>query len=185
MTSYGAMTSSRIPALAVCLLAGCSASNDQTAAPKDPIPPPSVTGTSACFYPRQVQNFVALDRSNLIIFAPNNANAFHVRITPPSTQLEIAEGLAFLPPSGRLCGYAGERLVVGIGPSAERVAVIDVSRLTPDSLAALRGRGTGATVPEVRPQPGPGADIEGTTGKEGADQAAGQAVSKPASPPEK
>jgi hypothetical protein len=175
------MTCIRVTALAVCLLAGCSATNDETASAKEPIPPPSATGTSACFYPRQVQNFVALDRSNLIVFAPNAANAYHVRITPPSTQLEFAEGLAFLPPSGRVCGYAGERLIVGIGPAAERVAVIDVSRLAPGGLEALQAGRTGATAPAARPQPGPGADIEGATSG-GAD---GQTPEQPATAPDK
>lgn len=144
--------------LAACLLSGCAAREDQVRAAQ--APDPSVTGTSACFYAREVQDFRVLDRSNVIVYAPNDAHAYHLRISPPSTQLRFAESLAFLPPGGRICGYAGERLIVGHATSAERLAIIDVTRLGAGSLQTLRGdRGASPAAP--RPQPGPGADIEG------------------------
>ncbi len=101
-----------------------------------------------------------LDRSNLIVYAPGDAHAYHVRVSPPSTELRFAESLAFQPAAGRICGYAGERLIVGPTRSAERLAIIDVARLGPESLQTLRGDG-GASLPAPRPLPGPGADIEG------------------------
>ena len=144
--------------LAGCLLAGCAATGGQPAVKKAPIPPPSATGTTACFYVRQVQNFRVLDRSNLIVYAPNDANAYHVRISPPSTELRFADSLAFLPVDGRICGYAGERLIVGGGRPSERLAILDVSRLSPDGLAALRADSTAPELPVAKP--GPGAEVE-------------------------
>ena len=147
-----------IMVLAGCLLAGCAVTGGQPAVKKAPIPPPSATGKAACFYARQAQNFRVLDRSNLIVYAPNDANAYHVRVSPPSTELRFAESLAFLPADGRLCGYAGERLIVGAAPRAERLAILDISRLTPESLAALRADSVGPEVPAAKP--GPGAEVE-------------------------
>ncbi len=144
--------------LAGCLLAGCAATGGQPSVKKAPIPPPSATGKAACFYPRQAQNFRVLDRSNLIVYAPNDANAYHVRISPPSTELRFADSLAFLPTDGSLCGYAGERLVVGGSPRAERLAILEISRLTPEGLAALRADSAGPDVPATKP--GPGSEVE-------------------------
>ena len=140
------------------VLAGCAATGGQSAVKKAPIPPPSATGTTACFYVHQVQNFHVLDRSNLIVYAPNDASAYHVRVSPPSTELRFAESLAFLPADGRICGYAGERLIVGQGGASERLAILDVSRLSPDSLAALRADTTAPELPVAKP--GPGAEVE-------------------------
>jgi hypothetical protein len=147
--------------LAACILAGCSAQDGQTTAAKVPVPAPSVTGKSACFYAREAQDFRVLDRSNVIVYAPNDANAYHLRISPPSTALRDAETLAFLPAGGRICGHAGERLIIGPSGSDGRLAIIDVARLSPGSLQMLRGGSDGGALPAPRTQPGPGADIEG------------------------
>ncbi len=156
----------RIIALAGCLLAGCAATTDQAASLKVPIPPPSTTGTSACFYADQAQSFRLLDARNLIVYAPDERRAYHVRISPasPSRDLRFADRVAFEPANGRICGYAGERLVIGRGTGADRVSVVDVARLTPGSLAALQSGSEGEAVPAARPQPGPGPAIEGATG---------------------
>ena len=154
------MMRARLATLALCLLAGCSMTGNQTAALKGQNTPPPRSGTSDCFYARQAQSFVALDRSNLIVYAPNDANAFHVLVSPP-TALRSAETLKFLPSDARICGYAGERLIVVSGPAREVLAVIDVSRVAPGSLAAMQASAAGENPPSARPQPGPGAEIEG------------------------
>lgn len=148
-----------------CLVAGCSGmdagSNEQPRRVKAPIPAPSVTGAAACFYPGQVQDFRVLDRSNLIVYAPNDRHAYHVRISPPSMELSFTDRLAFLSSSDRICGYAGERLVIGGSTAGYRVAIIAVSRLSPESLESLRGGSAGIIAPSAEPQPGAGAEIEG------------------------
>ena len=137
------------------LVAGCAGT--QPRAVKPPIPPPSVTGKADCVDARSVQNFLVLDRSNLIVYAPNETNAYHVRISPPSTDLPWADDLALVPSGSQLCGYAGDRLLV----DGERYAVIDVARLSPEGLESLRASRRGESVPMPPPQPGPGAEIEG------------------------
>lgn len=148
--------------VAGCLLTGCAGTGTggEPRAAKTPVPPPSATGKAACFQVRDVQDFKVLDRSNLIVYAPNEANAYHVRISPPASALHFAEGLSFLPALGRICGYAGERLIVGPPQSAERFSIIDVSRVSSQSLETLRGSRDGGAAPAAQPQPGPGADIE-------------------------
>ena len=157
------MMALRSIALWGCLLAGCAVTPDRAASSRVPSPPPSATGTSACFFPREVQSFRVLDRSNLIVYAPDNKSAYHVRIASPSRDLRFVESVAFEPPNARICGYAGERLVIGRGTETQRVPVIDVARLAPGSLAALQAGSEGEALPAARPQPGPGAAIEGAT----------------------
>jgi len=161
--------------VATSMLAGCAGPGGQARTGRPVVPAPSVTGTSACFYPRDVQDFRVLDRSNVVVYAPNESHAYHVRISPPSPDLRFADNLAFLPATGRIGGYAGDRLVVGAPMSAARLSVIDVARLTPGSLEALRSGGEeGAGPVEPRPEPGPGADVEGAGVPPAADGAEGQ-----------
>jgi hypothetical protein len=115
---------------------------------------------AACFYPRQVLNFRVLDRSNLIVYAPNDRNAYHVQVSPPSTDLRFADSLAFIPSNERICGYAGERMIIGSSTAGPVAAIIAVSRLSPESLESLRADSAGAATPAVEPMPGPGAEIE-------------------------
>ena len=136
------------------LVAGCAGTQSQ--ARKPPIPPPSVTGKPDCVDVRSVQNFLVLDRSNLIVYAPNEANAYHVRISPPSSDLPWADDLVLIPSGSQLCGYAGDRLLV----DGERYAVIDVARLSPEGLQSLRAGQRGESLPVPKPEPGPGAEIE-------------------------
>jgi hypothetical protein len=148
----------------VGLVAGCSgidsAQSEQPGRAKVEIPAPSVTGVAACFYPRQAQDFRVLDRSNLIVYAPNDRNAYHVQVSPPSHDLRYADSLAFIPSNDRICGYAGERLIIGGSTAGQPAAIIAVSRLSPESLESLRAGSVGAVPPAVEPMPGPGAAIE-------------------------
>jgi hypothetical protein len=164
------MTSTFLPLLTVfracgvlliaSVVVGCAGTNSgsrQGRPAKASIPAPSLTGEPGCFYARQVQNFRVLDRSNLIVYAPNDRNAYHVQISPPSVDLVSTEGLAFL--NDRICGYAGDRMAISGAISTRPLAVIAVSRLSPESLQSLRGGVAGA--PPPAPQPGAGAVIEG------------------------
>ena len=118
------------------------------------------TGTNACFYERQVNDFRALDRSNLIVYAPSKAHAYHVRVSPPSTQLKFANALAFTSRSGRICGFAGDAIVMGTRPG-ERVSVIDVYRLDEIGLQRLlEAYGLAKGDEELEPETEEGAEIE-------------------------
>lgn len=147
----------------VSLSVACSgrqpAGDEKAERAKTRVPPPSLTGTAACFYARQVQDFEVLNRSNLIVYAPNDRHAYHVLISPPSVELRWANALAFLPANDRICGYAGERLVIPAAGTGQSPAIVAVSRLSPEGLETLRG-GADVAAPVVPAQPGQGAEIE-------------------------
>lgn len=142
--------------LVMLTLHGCGTSSTRASAP----PPPAVPGTGppACFDARQVQSFRVLDRSSLVIYAPNRANAYYVRVNPSSPGLRDTERLAIVPPTGQICGYAGERIVAGPANLDRRFAILSVTRLPPEAERALREGGEGEEAPQ--PEAGPGAEVE-------------------------
>jgi hypothetical protein len=139
---------------------------------------PSLVGEPGCFFAGDVQDFRAIDRSTLLVFAPGRRNAFRVTVSPPSFRLRNANAVAFVG-SSRICGQAGERLVVDGGIDRESLAVVDVRRLDGAALeAALAPRGS--TVPA--PRPGPGAGIEAGTEETPADDPPAGPAGTPGAP---
>ncbi len=140
--------------LAACA-AGGGAGDTQPQVSREP------AGTSACFYRRQVSDFRALDRSNLIVYAPSKSNAYQVQISPPSTDLRFANAIAFSSRSSRICGYAGERIILGSGPSPREYSVIGVYRLDDVGLQRLlETYGIGQAAEPLEPEETEGAEIE-------------------------
>jgi hypothetical protein len=146
-------------ALVVVTVAGAGACT----APGKPAARPALLGESGCFYARDVQDFSVLDRSRLVVYAPNRSNAYQILVSPPASELNFTESIAFLPPLDQICGRAGDRLLVGPPGDDLRLAIIDVRRLGPGDLESL-GIGAGAeSGPDLpAPRPGPGAEVEGT-----------------------
>ncbi len=149
-----------VATLAAAMVACAPATGGRRAAN---LPSPADTGTPACFYAGQVSDFSVLDRSNLIVYAPSRQTAYHVRISPPATSLRATDRLSFGPRDARICGYAGERLIVPDGRGGERFSIIGVSRLTEaglESLLVAAGRAAGAgAAEEAQPEPAAGAEI--------------------------
>lgn len=150
---------------ALSVLTGCATAKpgDTTAASGKPqVARPVENGSAACFYARDVQDFRAISRGDLIVFAPNRKHAYQVRIAPPTSELRFSDAVAFLSRSTRICGYAGEDLVIPGAGGPQRYAVLEVASLTPETVDRLLGRetdpGTGAEVsaPGTKPTPKPG-----------------------------
>jgi hypothetical protein len=133
-------------------LAACAAGGGRS--PAEP-PPPGLGGSAACFFARDVQDFRELGRDSLLVYAPDRARAYRVQVAPPSFNLRNAWEITFTGGGGRICGNAGERLVLRSGGSAEELAVIDVRRLDAAAVdAAVPAPGTRAP-PAPAPGPGP------------------------------
>jgi hypothetical protein len=147
----------------VLLLAACSTGAPRTDTPVE------LTGTPGCFNIRDVQDFRAIDRSRLVVFAPNDSRAFQLRISPPSPALRGAPRIAFDSRSGRICGRAGESIYFDT-PGSMRYAVTDVRRLDQTSAALLGSGGSGPKADELEPETDTAADIEPLAGA-GEDQA--------------
>ena len=159
MTRHDAELLAPVAILAVILAGGCtaggSAGDSQRAASREP------AGTSACFYRRQVSDFRVLDRSTLIVYAPSKSHAYQVRISPPSTEIKFADAIAFSSRSNRICGYAGDRIIVGSGSSPREYSVSGVYRLDEVGLQRLLEQyGIGKPGDPLEPEETEGAEIE-------------------------
>lgn len=145
------MSRTAILSAAALMLAACATTpeSETTAARAEPL------GTQACFYQRNVTGFRYLDRSNLIVYAPGRSNAYRVTISPPSFELRSADAIAFASRGGRICGYAGESLLIDRGTD-RRYAVIDVRQIDAAALDALLG----PDEEKLSPEPAEGAEIE-------------------------
>ncbi len=112
---------------------------------------------AGCFYARDVSNWVEVNRTQLIIYAPSKSRAYLLTIAPPSTSLRFNSTIAFAG-HDRICGRPGERLVLGSGLD-RRHMVMDVRRLDKDTLAAYDATRE-ARDKDVKPAESPGAEVE-------------------------
>lgn len=149
------------------LITGCAADRDQKSADDESL---EYSGGSACFYARNASNWRVLDRSTLIVYAPNKSHAFRVQVGPGASDLRWADSLAFVSRSNRICGRAGDRIVMPTGTTTRSHSVIDVRRLDQASLERLlAGYGKAGRSAPVEPGESPGAAIERELGPVAAD----------------
>ena len=91
---------------------------------------------SDCFFVRDANDWEAVNRVNLIVYAPRS-RPYLVLIGPPSTRIRNNVPLRFEGNNGRVCGRAGERMIVGRGGSGRTHGVFGVWRLDDESLARI------------------------------------------------
>ncbi|MGI9330326.1 MAG: DUF6491 family protein [Gammaproteobacteria bacterium] len=142
-----------------CLLSACASqpASEATNSSADDYQP---RGTQGCFSRRQAQDFVVLDRSTLIVYAPNKNQAYLVQISPPATRMPFADELAFESRSSQICGRTGERVRLA-ADSMRRYAITDVRRLArPELDKILSNRGRADKGQGLEPVAGDGAEIE-------------------------
>ena len=140
------------------LIAGCAADGFQKPADGGFA---NHSAGSDCFYARDVGSWRVLDRSSLIVYAPSKSHAFRVQMAPGASDLRWTDSLAFISRSNRICGHAGDRIVMPTGSIKRSYSVIDVRRLDQVALEGLLG-GYGEAGQPGSPEPGksPGAVIE-------------------------
>ena len=139
---------------AVWLFAGgillCACAGNQTEAEKNNIATDSESGQRACFQRAQVTGFKTLDRTNLIVYAPTKSSAYHVRISPPASELRFANAIAFDSGGTRICGHPGEGVIFNSGSVARKYFVTDVYRLDTEAVQNLIAEFSGEV--NVEPQ---------------------------------
>ncbi|MCC5861329.1 MAG: hypothetical protein JJT93_05385 [Gammaproteobacteria bacterium] len=63
-----------------------------------------------CVQLSRVREYQLLDSRNLLVYAPDRANAFHIVLAGACPGLRLGAGLRMQGDRGRLCGFPGERL---------------------------------------------------------------------------
>lgn len=156
-------------ALAVATLATAACSSVSLAARKPrPTVQPGEFGAPACFDSGLVREYRVLDSKNLVVFAPS-WGAYHLHLIGSLEDLTSLNPIAFAAHGTRVCGHAGDQLLVGEDSHTGRYFISDVYVLDQPSLDALYRRfgiGKQPVAPDAKPVPTPPVDRElGKVGK--------------------
>jgi len=107
---------------------------------------------SSCFNSRDIEDYMVLDRSNLIIYGRPSSRAYHIEISPPATSITGSDMISFASWSGRICGFAGDDLLIPNSIYNERHSIISVKRLDETAQYNLLVR-FGKAEPVIEAQP--------------------------------
>jgi hypothetical protein len=132
-----------LAALAAC--ANVQASTNESRADKD-----------ACLFVRSIHDFRALDRTNLIIWAPGRRDAYLVELGFPLPELKFAHRLAVVDRNhdGMLCGFGMDRIVVPDTFGNTPATVRSMTRLDDAGLAELETKYNVRLTRKTQPAPG-------------------------------
>ena len=108
---------------------------------------------SSCFNSRDIDDYRVLNRSNLIVYGRPSTKAYHIEISPPATSISGSDMISFVSWSGRICGFAGDDLLIPNSIYNERHSIISVKRLDETAQYNLLVRfGKAEPVIEVQPE---------------------------------
>ena len=122
---------------------------------------------SSCFNSRDIDDYMILDRSNLIVYGRPSSRAYHIEISPPATSIRGSDMISFVSWSGRICGFAGDDLLIPNSIYNERHSIISVKRLDETAQYNLLVRfGKAEPVIEVQPEDDSSPEIKRELGED-------------------
>ena len=122
---------------------------------------------SSCFNTRDIEDYMVLDRSNLIVYGRPSSRAYHIEISPPATSIRGSDMISFVSWSGRICGFAGDDLLIPNSIYNERHSIISVKRLDETAQNNLLVRfGKAEPVIEVQPEDDSSPEIKRELGED-------------------
>ena len=141
--------------VASLLLSACATTGDDSAAsaPSRFARFPHDLANTDCFFGRRIDNFEVLNESNLLAME-GRRRVYHVEISPPSMDLRHAYAIEFRSATGRVCGNAGDRMLIANGfVGGFPLSVTGVYRLDETTQAAVRAHfGQPVAAPPVAPE---------------------------------
>ena len=122
---------------------------------------------SSCFNTREIEDYMGLDRSNLIVYGRPSSRAYHIEISPPATSIRGSDMISFVSWSGRICGFAGDDLLIPNSIYNERHSIISVKRLDETAQYNLLVRfGKAEPVIELQPEDDSSPEIKRELGED-------------------
>lgn len=107
--------------------------------------------TRECIFFRTLHDWKPLNRYNLIVWAPSRKHPYHLQLDRPCRNLRFAHTIGFTSNDGRLCGYAGDSILVTSGGGLpDRCPIGSITKLDEGGLARLLAQGRGRTLREKR-----------------------------------
>jgi hypothetical protein len=143
-------------ALAALAAAACSTTTTGSHPAAAPLP-----GTDACVFMSLVSDWVVVDASTLIVYAPLRKDAYLLKLFEPVPELNFKQRVGFEDSDhdGRLCGDGGDYLVVRDDSVPLRVPIVAFRKLTPEQARQLLppAKTSAAQGANSQPPPPPGA----------------------------
>ena len=150
----------RTARLAAALAALAAAACSTTATGSHPAAAP-LLGTDACVFMSLVSDWVVVDASTLIVYAPLRKDAYLLKLFEPVPELNFKQRVGFEDSDhdGRLCGDGGDYLVVRDDSVPLRVPIVAFRKLTAEQAKQLlpparTPAGQGANSQSPPPPPG-------------------------------
>ena len=84
---------------------------------------------SSCFNSRDISDYKVLDRSNIIVYGRPSSRSYHIQISPPANSIRGSDTISFNSWSGRICGFAGDELIIPNSIFQERHSIFTVKQL--------------------------------------------------------
>jgi hypothetical protein len=143
-------------ALGVAVLAATACATSGTGSRPAAAPLP---GTDACVFMREVSDWVVVDASTLIVYAPLRKDAYLLKLFEPVPELNFKERVGFEDSDhdGMLCGNGADYLVVRDNGAPWRVPIVAFRKLTPEQAKQL--------LPAPKAPAGQGANGQGANGQ--------------------
>ena len=108
---------------------------------------------SSCFNQRDISDYKVLDRGNLIVYGRPISRAYHIQISPPASSIRGSDTISFRSMSGRICGFAGDELIIPNSMFQESYSIITVKQLNETAHYNLLVRfGKAEPIEQVEPE---------------------------------
>ncbi len=119
--------------LATALVGAGAVAGEATPSPK------AEASDANCIFSRSINNWRGLDSTNLVIWAPNSKEAYHVTLSFPLQDLRTAEDMAVIDRNGdgRICSFGFDTIVINSGPYPEKATIRGMTKLDEAGLIAL------------------------------------------------
>ena len=92
---------------------------------------------SSCFNTSSINYYEVLDRGNLIVYGRPRKRAYHLKISPANLDLGGSDMISFRSWTGRICGYAGDELIIANDIFQPRYSITNVTELDETGLYNL------------------------------------------------
>ena len=107
----------------------------------------------SCFNTSSINDYEVVDRGNLIVYGRPRKRASHVQISPPNLDLRGSDMISFRSLTGRICGYAGDELIIPNDIFQPRYSITNVTELDETGLYNLMVQfGKAEPLEEVEPE---------------------------------
>ena len=101
---------------------GCASQSDNNELEDDI----KLSNRSSCFNTMDIRDYRVLDRSNLIVYGRPKSRSYLLKISPPNLDVNSLDMISFKSWSGRVCGFAGDELIIPDNLFEQRYSIMSV-----------------------------------------------------------